>query len=189
MPQFPVRTITVDQYEYLVEIGFYGDARVELLDGFVRDKMTHGSLAASIIMTLTRLLICSVNEKAAVRTPLPLKLRYSEPEPDIAIVVGPASRYRKHHPTAAETLVVIEVSDSTLAQDRGQKLRMYADAGIREYWIVNCVDRRIEIHSSLSDATGELRYKKQTIVEIGESASMKMKGQTPIEVDVALLFE
>jgi Uma2 family endonuclease len=188
IPPFPVRTMTVKQFEYLVELGFFGDAKVELLDGFVVDKMTHGSLASTIITRLARILTRALTDQLILRTQLPIRLLRSAPEPDLAVVVGPDARYLDDNPAAADTLLVIEVSDSTLAKDRGSKLRAYARNGIREYWIVNCVDRWIEIYTAPSDATGESRYKKKKELHIGETASVKIKGQAPIEIDIAKLF-
>jgi Uma2 family endonuclease len=70
--------------------------------------------------------------------------QYSEPEPDAAVVRGTVRDFAAEHPTSA--VLVVEVSDSTLAFDRDVKASLYAAAGIPEYWIVNLVERQLEIH-------------------------------------------
>src|SRR5439155_26238916 len=77
-----------------------------------------------------------------------IRLAGGEPEPDLAVVIGPVGRNDDHHPTAEEIAMVIEVSDSTLAYDRGIKLRAYAGASIRAYWIVNLIDRQVETYNT-----------------------------------------
>jgi Uma2 family endonuclease len=183
-----VRPITVEQFEYLVDIGFFGDAKVEMLDGFVVNKMTHGSLASTIICLIADLLRDAIPKSFAIRCQVPIKLAHSEPEPDIAVVVGPVHRYRENHPVPAEVFLVIEVSDSTLAKDRGPKLRAYARNGIREYWLVNCVDRQIEVYTEPAHSDSPSSYTARTVLHIGESVFLQVEGQSPIEIPLALLF-
>jgi Uma2 family endonuclease len=83
-----------------------------------------------------------------VRSQQPVTLTASEPEPDAAVVQGHRHDYNARHPGAAEVGLVVEVADSSLATDRGLKARLYAEAGIEIYWIVNLVDRCIEVHTS-----------------------------------------
>ena len=68
----------------------------------------------------------------------------SEPKPDIAVVLGSPRDYRDAHPTSAE--LIVEVADSTLAYDRERKAKLYAQAGIQECWILNLLDRQLEIY-------------------------------------------
>jgi hypothetical protein len=78
-----------------------------------------------------------------VRVQSPLALSDdSEPEPDIAVV--PAAEYRRAHPTQA--LLVVEVADTSVQKDRGIKTALYATADIPEFWLVNLIDRVVEIH-------------------------------------------
>jgi Uma2 family endonuclease len=72
---------------------------------------------------------------------------YNEPEPDGAIVAGRNEDYADHHPAAKEVLCVIEVAEATLEHDRTNKLRVYASAGIKQYLIVNLVDRVVEVYT------------------------------------------
>jgi Uma2 family endonuclease len=71
----------------------------------------------------------------------------SVPEPDLAVVRGAARDYAQRHPGPADTAMVVEISDTSLRDDRKLKARIYARAGIAVYWIVNLVDSRIEVHT------------------------------------------
>ena len=86
-----------------------------------------------------------VGPELYVRTQLPLALgAASEPEPDLAIVKGSPRDHREHHPASA--LLVIEIADArwrTVVRRRGD---LYARFGIREYWIVNLVERLVEVY-------------------------------------------
>jgi Uma2 family endonuclease len=77
----------------------------------------------------------------------------SQPEPDVAVVRGTVRDYATAHPTTAE--LVVEVSESTLAYDRGEKSSLYASAGIPDYWILNLVDRCLEVHRDPIPMTGQ----------------------------------
>lgn len=80
-----------------------------------------------------------------VQTPITLPPR-SEPEPDIAVVRRNQDRYRTHHPGPADIHLIIEISDTTLAYDRGIKLALYAAASIPEVWIADLIGRRLFLH-------------------------------------------
>ena len=69
------------------------------------------------------------------------------PEPDVAIVPGPEELYDDVRPTAADLLLVVEVSDTTLARDCGLKQRVYARSRVPVYWIVNLLDRVVEVYT------------------------------------------
>ncbi len=188
IPPFPVRPFTLDQYEYLVDVGFFGEARVEMLDGFVVNKMTHGSLATVLVNFLADLLKAGVGSEWCVRVQSPIRLSHSEPEPDVAVAKGGQLDFLKRHPVPEELPLIIEISDSTLAKDRGPKLRAYARAGILEYWIVNCLDRQIEIHAQPQPSTEPPRYATTTILHRGETATVRIEGQPPIEIPLSRLF-
>jgi Uma2 family endonuclease len=80
-----------------------------------------------------------------VRTQLPLALDLrSEPEPDIAVVVGVPRDYRDAHPSSA--VLIVEVADASLDYDRERKGNLYAQAEIIDYWIINLIDRRLEVY-------------------------------------------
>jgi Uma2 family endonuclease len=137
---------TTERYFQLVEDGVIGpDDRVELLDGVIVAVPPSGPRHAAVVTSVGRALILAcagANVTVRVQTPL-VASAFSAPEPDIAIVSGKDYDYFDAHPKTA--LLVVEVSDYSLPQDRMTKSRIYAEAGIAEYWIVNVRDRRLEV--------------------------------------------
>ncbi len=73
---------------------------------------------------------------------------YNEPEPDLCVVRGERDDYTDHHPSPADIALIVEIADSSLARDRGEKRDNYARAGIPLYWIVNLVGRQLEVSSN-----------------------------------------
>ena len=89
-------------------------------------------------------------EELLLRTqkPITISSQDSEPEPDLAIVLGPDPRYDDNQPTPRDILLIVEVSDSSLEEDRGEKLQSYAAARIPCFWIVNLRAHIIEVYTS-----------------------------------------
>lgn len=139
--------ISVREFHRMVETGEIGpDERVELLDGELILMPRVSPEHAYCANTIARILDRRLGDRAYVTCENPLALdELSQPQPDVMLSALPRERYARAHPSAEDTLLVIEVSKSTLAFDRGRKLRAYARRGIREYWIVNLVDDRIEV--------------------------------------------
>lgn len=131
--------ITVEEYYRMAEIGLLApDSRVELIEGEIVDMAPQGVAHATIIRRLSRVLLLAAGNLASVSVQLPLRLdQYSEPEPDLALLKWREDQYATAHPVAANTLLVIEVSQSSLRYDRDRKLELYARYGIPEVWIVD----------------------------------------------------
>jgi Uma2 family endonuclease len=140
---------SVAQYMKLIGEGFFGyDTRTELINGLVIHKMVRHPPHDSTIAFLTRWLVpLLVGTEWEPRCQLSLVLARSVPAPDFAIVRGPAEKYRRKHPRAADTLLVIEVAEDSLDTDRRDKGTAYAVARIPEYWIVNLVDFQVEVYT------------------------------------------
>ena len=136
---------TVDAYFTLLRDGLLGeDDRVELLDGVIVAEPPMDPPHASGITCVTKALMRAVGDRAVVRVQAPLIADlFSVPEPDVAIVPGETSDYLDRHPSAA--LLVVEVSDSSLPQDRLSKSRIYAGAGVPDYWILNLRNGCVEV--------------------------------------------
>jgi len=132
----------------MAEVGLLApDARVELIEGEIIDMAPIGTNHASVVNQLTRLLVMAVGERGIVQAQGPARLdRYSEPEPDIAVFAPRADFYRHERPSLAQTLLVIEVSDSTLRYDRDVKVPLYARHGIREVWIVDLQHNELRVY-------------------------------------------
>jgi Uma2 family endonuclease len=117
---------------------------LELLDGEIIDMPPQKSRHATAVTLVAEALRTIFGPGATVRVQLPFCLDdRSEPEPDVAVVPGNPRDYRDAHPSRA--LLVCEVSDTTLAYDRGRKLAAYARAGIPEYWILDLTAETLEV--------------------------------------------
>lgn len=148
-PEIPTDSqlrITVDRYRQMGEAGiFKEDEHVELLSGVLVAKEPQGGGHGTIIEFLTGLLVRGVGDEHNVRVQLPLTLeQHSEPEPDFAVLPAHRPRSSLPHPTTA--LLVIEVARTSLRIDRGIKAKLYALAGVPEYWIINLKDMVVEVH-------------------------------------------
>ena len=185
MPSEPVRRFTVDEYHRLIDIGFFGeDESYELIEGWLVPKMTKKPPHEFSLSALDDFIAANLSPKLLRRCQLAITLTDGEPEPDIAIVPGPRSKYESRHPAGSEVLFVAEVSDVTLRRDRGSKLRSYARAGIPVYWIVNVNTRQVEVYTSPKGKAylGKLIYHDDETVEID------LGGRKPAKLPVSDLF-
>jgi Uma2 family endonuclease len=140
--------ITADEYRRLGEVGVLGpDARVELIDGEVIDMPARGSRHFAIVSRLNHLLVDTLGKRAVIAVQCSLRLSdYSEPQPDLALYRPRADFYAGALPKPADTLLVIEVADSTARYDREIKLPLYARADVRELWIVDLDAALLRVH-------------------------------------------
>ena len=136
----------VKEFQRAYDLGAFGfDARLELIEGEIIRKMPQNEPHAWTIQAVTEALRSTFAVGHSVRTQLPLVFGpRSKPEPDAAVIVGSFNDYKSRHPTTA--VLVIEVSDSTLAFDGTTKAALYARAGIEDYWIVNLPDNVLEVY-------------------------------------------
>ena len=147
--------LSVHQYERMGDAGILTeDDRVELLSGFLLQKLTKNE-PHSAACTETRLAIEKLIPPGwYLRLESPLRVSdFDEPEPDLAIVRGSSRQYVRlgRPPEPGEVALVIEIADASLGRDRGEKLRAYARGGIPTYWILNLVDRRLEVYTKPQD--------------------------------------
>jgi hypothetical protein len=141
------RLLTVDEFDCAWAQGVYGpEERLELIEGEVIEKVTPQMMPHAIGVTLSADRVRLVfGEGFHVRVQLPMTIgTRNQPEPDVAVITGAVRDYLDAHPTTA--VLIIEVSDSTLRYDRTTKAALYARAGIADYWILNLVDRVLEVH-------------------------------------------
>lgn len=144
----PRRRFTVDEYHKMAESGLLTeDDRVELIDGEVVEMGPIGSVHASRVSRLNRLLVSMVGDTAVVWPQNPVRLGdQSEPQPDLTLLKPRTDDYRDALPASADVLLLIEISDSSLRFDREIKLGLYARHSIPVVWIVNLRDETIEVH-------------------------------------------
>ena len=146
------RAFSVDEYHAMVEAGILTKHdHVELLDGEIIAMVPIGSGHASCVMRLSRMLSEAVGKRAIVSVQGPVRLdETSEPQPDLMLLKWQDDFYAAAHPTPADVLLLIEVSDTTVAFDKNVKLSLYARSMIPEVWIVNLPERTIEAYSAPS---------------------------------------
>ncbi|HET7292249.1 MAG TPA: Uma2 family endonuclease [Vicinamibacteria bacterium] len=179
----PRRRITVVDYHRMIEAGILGeDDRVELLEGVIVEMSPQSERHAQAIQRLTRILFRSLGEEYAIRPQLPLTFgENSEPEPDLAVLRAQDARSDQEHPTRA--LLVIEVAGESLRKDRAVKSNLYARFGVPEYWVVNLVERTIEVHR---DPGADGHYRATTTATVGDY--VEATSVPGVRVAVAELF-
>jgi Uma2 family endonuclease len=181
-----LRRFTVDEYRRMIDLGvFVKNDQFELLDGWIVAKMPHNpphDLAVSLgLRQLTSWLpapwFCRVQSAVTLAT--------SEPEPDLAVVLGPERRYAAMHPTVRDIILLIEIADSSLTDDRREKGALYAQANIIEYWIVNLVDRKVEVYTDPTGPINDPAYRNRRDYGINEAVPLKVGGQNVGMISVA----
>ena len=142
------RRFTVDEYLRMVEVGIlHADERVELLDGEILTVSPPGPDHNASTGVLNRLLVLGVGSRAVLLPGPTVRLsKVSAPEPDLVVLRPDPRYYRDRYAEPGDVLLLIEIANSSLRHDRGLKLRLYADAGIEEYWIVNNQDETVEVY-------------------------------------------
>ena len=161
------KSFTVEEYHQLAEVGILKPTdRVELINGDIITMTPIKSPHAGMVNRLSRIMNNLLNGQATICPQNPITIRdNSEPEPNVVIAHYRDDDYESNHPTPENIYLLIEVSDTTLEKDREVKHPLYASAGIPEYWIINLIDRQIEIHRQPKN--GEYHY-KLIISEPGE---------------------
>jgi Uma2 family endonuclease len=146
----PLYRMKVDQYEAMVASGaFKARDRFHLINGYLVAKMTknptHGVAEELCGGALLRIIPPGWHLRTA--SPVRLPGRDSEPEPDRCVVRGTIRDYEGRHPEPADIAMVVEVADSSLSEDRKMAVGVYGPSEIPVYWIVNLVDRQVEVYS------------------------------------------
>lgn len=174
-----VHTWTREDYERMAELGFFQDRRVELVDGVVYEFMSpQESPHATGVRKVSKALEPVFSPGYDARPQLPLAISpQSMPEPDLAVVVGEPDDYLHAHPSTA--VLIVEVADSSQIHDRKRKAKVYAAAGIADYWIVNLRHDAVEV---LRDPH-EGAYKTRRIYRRGETISPVAKPEASVAVD------
>jgi Uma2 family endonuclease len=138
---------TVAEYHRMAEVGILGeDSRVELIRGQIVDMAPIGAPHLGMVNRLNRLLAGALAGRGILSVQNPVRLDDgSEPEPDVVVLRPRADDYATATPCPPDVLLLIEVADTSLDDDRGIKAPLYAENGIAECWIVNLVERVVEV--------------------------------------------
>jgi Uma2 family endonuclease len=154
----PSRTVvSVKRFQDMIAAGVWrDDERIELIEGEIVDMAPIGGPHAWAVTRAAELLRARIAERAHVWIQLPIVISdHSQPQPDLALIRRKPGGYVQALPTGGDVLLVVEVSDTTLAYDRSVKMRLYAAGGIAQYWIVDVEHKRLEVYSEPA-ATGYL---------------------------------
>lgn len=168
---------TVAQYHKMIEAGVLTENdRVELLEGYLVEKMPHDPLHDGTVQKINRRLTPSLPAGWEVRVQMVVTLPRSEPEPDVAVVREDADGYMTRHPGPTDFGVLAEVANTSLDSDRDDKLPIYARAGIPVYWIVNVVDRQIEVYEQPSGPVANPGYSVRRVYVPGDAVPLVLDG-------------
>lgn len=181
--------LSVDQYHAMIRAGVFVESEpVELLEGYLVDSPRPLSPRAAVARTRVHKALFRVEPAGWAFFPLgALTLSDSEPEPDFSIVRSNADSYRIRFPGPGEIGLVGEVSESSLAFDRSEKGRMYARAGIAVYWVVNVIDRQVEVYTD-PDTTAEVpAYRTRTDYRPGQDVPVVLDSVAAATIPVSEL--
>lgn len=180
---------TREEFQRAGDLGLFGpEERLELINGEIYEKVTQNSRHATGVLLSEEAARRIFGIGYSVRSQLPLALGgRGQPEPDIAVVTGSARDYAQAHPTDA--VLVIEVSDTTLDFDRTTKAAAYAQAGIADYWIVNLVERILEVYRQPTSMPGQsLGFHYRSILRLAEGESISPLSAPNATIAVADLL-
>jgi Uma2 family endonuclease len=181
--------VTLEQYHRMGETGILTpDDRVELLDGILVTKPMKKPPHVTANRKTRRALEGLPPGNWFVNAQEPVTLDDSEPEPDVSLILGPPGDYDARHPVPAEIALVVEVADSSLPRDRDWKKRIYARNAIPVYWIVNLVDRVLEVYADPSGPVLTPDYGTARFLKPGDSVDVVVAGSVVGTIPVAELF-
>jgi Uma2 family endonuclease len=182
----PQRDLTVEQYLRLFDAGILTeDDRVELIDGLIMAQLPRGPEHDYALMVLSSRLFSLASDTFVVRSRSALILPTSVPEPDFVLARGRREMYRHRHIAYSDTALAMEVSALSLLRDRTDKSRIYARAGIPVYWVVNVIDKVIEVYTQPSGQVPAPAYGKRDDYAIGTAVPVVLDGQTVGTIAVA----
>jgi Uma2 family endonuclease len=161
----------------MIADGYFGsDERFELLEGLIVEKMSRDPIHDAVVELVEELLRLRMPPGWRVRGQSAIATADSQPEPDVVVVRGTPRDHLAHHPVPQELALVVEVSNSTVSEDRTLKQRIYARAGVPEYWIVNVVDRRVEVYQDPTGPDAAPVYRRRTDYGLSESIPLTVGG-------------
>ncbi len=190
MRQAPLtlRRWTRAEYDRLVDLGVLHGEPVELIGGQLVVAEPQGSYHATAIGAVDDALRAALQSGWVVRAQMPVALDdESEPEPDLAVVPGERADYRADHP--ARPALVVEVAESSLAFDREDKGSLYARGGVGDYWIVNLVERVLEVYRDPGpDPTAPYGWRYRAVERLGPAAAVSPLALPSVRLAVSDLL-
>lgn len=173
--------LTVSQYHQMIDAGVItADDPVELLEGILVQKLPKKPPQSRLNRKLIRLFDKRLPAGWHFQSQEPITLVDGEPEPGGAVIRGSEDDYLDRHPGPKDVAMVIEIADATLRRDRGSKLRSYARAGIKPYWIINLVDSLVEVYTNPISAGEKSRYRSRVFYQKNENVPVAVVGRKPL---------
>ncbi len=177
LPCEPVWPLTVHQYHEMIRTGILtDDDPVELLEGVLVPKMSKNPPHSAATRRLREALRPLLPPGWLVDSQEPVTLGDGEPEPDVVVMRGVLDQYDARHPGPADVGMLVEVTDATLARDRGVKKRTYARGRISVYWIVNLVEGQVEVYTEPSGPTDTPDFGRRQDYRRGETVPVVLDG-------------
>jgi Uma2 family endonuclease len=141
------RLFTREEYRQMADVGILKPAeRVELIRGEIIQMSPPGRRHVAFVDNLNELLVLRLQGRGIVSVQNPVVMdETSEPQPDLTVLRRRSVPYKELEASAADVLLLIEVADTSLRYDRRTKLRLYAEAGVPEYWVVDCAAEAVEV--------------------------------------------
>jgi Uma2 family endonuclease len=177
--------ISTNRYQQMVAAGVLTKYdHVELIEGDMLDMAPIGTKHSAITSRLNELFILALARSATVVSGGPVNLGdFSQPQPDVMLLKRRADFYSGRIPEAADVLLLIEVSDSSLPFDQGVKLNLYARHGVSEYWVVDVEGKQIIAYGE-PGPTGYARTLEFTAADI-----VMPKAFPDLKIAVGEIFE
>src|SRR4051812_22661886 len=173
----PIRRFTVAEYHRMIADGYFDeDEPLELLEGLLVAKMPRNPPHGAYLHRAGRVITQRLPGGWHVRLQDAITTGDSVPEPDVVVVAGDELDYELRLPGPPDIALVIEVAHSTLSQDRGVMQRVYARAGISVYWIINLVNRQVEVFTEPSGPVPNPAYAKNDVYRAGQSLPLLVGG-------------
>jgi Uma2 family endonuclease len=180
--------MTIEQYEAMVASGVFSKKdRLHLINGYLVAKMTQNPphwVADELCGAEPARIIPAERYLIPAAKPIRLPDRDSEPEPDRCVVRGTIRDYEDHHPGPDDIVLLVEVADSSLADDRELATQVYGPAGIPVYWIVNLIHRQAEVYAD----PGPGGYRSTAVFTEGQAVPVVVDGRPLGQVAVADLL-
>ncbi|HWE93903.1 MAG TPA: Uma2 family endonuclease [Tepidisphaeraceae bacterium] len=167
-PGAVLRRFTVEEYHRLIGQGYFAaDERYELLNGFIVRKMSRDPIHDAALEIASEVIRSRVPAGWRIRIQSAIATADSEPEPDMAIVRGTPQDHVTRHPGPGELAIVVEVANTSLNDDRTVKGALYARASIGVFWIINLIDRRVEVYTDPTGPDSTTAYRHREDYGIG----------------------
>jgi Uma2 family endonuclease len=183
--------MSLAKYEAMIRSGIFTNRdRLVLIEGYLVEKMTQYP-PHTISQELCRSDLARVIPSGwHVRGEKPLRIpsRVSMPEPDVVVARGEIRDYLAGDPEPDDVALVVEVSDSSLDDDRNMMTRVYGGGGVTRYWIVNLVDRQVEVYSSPSGSREQVGFRHCEVYRIGQEVPVLIDGIEVGRISVAAIL-